>query len=401
MRQVIFSAEYRPVDTGRLGATVDVESTNVRLFNNLHLNVWDCGGQDSYMDNYLFSSAANTFTNVAICVYVFDTKSEEWDKDVEYFESVLDNLRQYSGTSNAESDDEDADGEAGTKKVDPDSLPGVCILINKMDLEDPSERARIEREKRDDLTKKVKARLGGKVMAFGTSIWDESLYKAWSAIIRTLIPNSQRLVAHLSRLCDKAHGAEAVLFERQTFLVVARSRPIPPRVKLDGQLKRPKRIHAEDWSVVGEEESSNPIDGTVGAWEESETDVGEKKRYEKISEMIRSFRHILNKRIESRWTSWQSNFANCSVAIDEFTSSTYCLILSNDKLAKADFLLGTMKAAQPHFEELSKGTVLLKCPICRTDSGIVYLGESSDDSHSNSNGTGALGLQLSHATIED
>lgn len=77
-------------------------------------------------------------------------------------------------------------------------------------------------------------------------------------------------------------------------MVVARSRPIPPRVNLDGQLKRPKLLHAEDWSVLGEEESSNPVDGSVGAWEESVTDVGEKKRYEKISEMIRSFRHVLN-----------------------------------------------------------------------------------------------------------
>lgn len=131
------------------------------------------------MDNYLFSSAANTFTNVAICVYVFDTKSEEWDKDIEYFESVLDSLRRYNCASDAESEEDDYPGDSGktTKKINPDSLPGVCILINKMDLEDPSERARIEREKRDDLIRRVKDRLGGKVMAFGTSIWDESLYK--------------------------------------------------------------------------------------------------------------------------------------------------------------------------------------------------------------------------------
>ena len=35
------------------------------------------------------------------------------------------------------------------------------------------------------------------VECFATSIWDETLYKAWSKIVHTLIPNMVRDVVHL------------------------------------------------------------------------------------------------------------------------------------------------------------------------------------------------------------
>lgn len=113
------------------------------------------------MDNYLATSGRqNTFKDVAILIYVFDVKSAEWDADVKFFESVLDGLNEFSGS------DED-----GGRK------PGVYVLINKMDLVDPNERARIEKEKTTDLLGRVKKLIGGRCRAFGTSIWDESLYK--------------------------------------------------------------------------------------------------------------------------------------------------------------------------------------------------------------------------------
>ena len=51
MRSIIF-ANYLARDTKHMFYTVDVDNSYVRLLGNLMLNLWDCGGQDMYMDNY-------------------------------------------------------------------------------------------------------------------------------------------------------------------------------------------------------------------------------------------------------------------------------------------------------------------------------------------------------------
>ena len=44
MRSIIF-ADYLARDTMRLSPTIDVEYSHVRFLGNLHLHLWDCGGQ--------------------------------------------------------------------------------------------------------------------------------------------------------------------------------------------------------------------------------------------------------------------------------------------------------------------------------------------------------------------
>lgn len=46
MRAVVFS-NYVAKDVRRLGATIDVEHSNIKFMGNLMLNLWDCGGYDS------------------------------------------------------------------------------------------------------------------------------------------------------------------------------------------------------------------------------------------------------------------------------------------------------------------------------------------------------------------
>jgi Ras-related GTP-binding protein A/B len=74
--------------------------------------LWDCGGQNAFVDNYLTAQKDTIFANVAVLIYVFDITSSEWDSDLRYFDEVLSALRENS--------------------VD----AGVWILINKMDLMD-------------------------------------------------------------------------------------------------------------------------------------------------------------------------------------------------------------------------------------------------------------------------
>ncbi|XP_027465010.1 ras-related GTP-binding protein B isoform X4 [Callorhinus ursinus] len=123
MRSIIF-ANYIARDTRRLGATIldrlhslqinsslstyslvdsvgntktfDVEHSHVRFLGNLVLNLWDCGGQDTFMENYFTSQRDNIFRNVEVLIYVFDVESRELEKDMHYYQSCLEAILQNS-----------------------------------------------------------------------------------------------------------------------------------------------------------------------------------------------------------------------------------------------------------------------------------------------------------------
>lgn len=56
---------------------------------------------------------------------------------------------------------------------------------------------------------------------FATSIWDETLYRAWSQIVYSLIPNVELLETQLNDFSTICAADEVVLFERATFLVIS------------------------------------------------------------------------------------------------------------------------------------------------------------------------------------
>ena len=68
MRSIIF-ANYIASDTRRLGATIEVEQSNVRFLDNLVLNIWDCGGQDAFMDTFFTTQADILFSHVQV-IYI-------------------------------------------------------------------------------------------------------------------------------------------------------------------------------------------------------------------------------------------------------------------------------------------------------------------------------------------
>jgi len=60
-----------------------------------------------------------------------------------------------------------------------------------------------------------------RVTCFRTSIWDETLYLAWSSIVYSLIPNVEGLEAKLTEFCGICEADEVVLFEKATFLAIS------------------------------------------------------------------------------------------------------------------------------------------------------------------------------------
>ncbi len=60
-----------------------------------------------------------------------------------------------------------------------------------------------------------------RITCFGTSIWDETLYRAWSQIVYSLIPNVKLLENQLNDFSNICGADEIVLFEKATFLVIS------------------------------------------------------------------------------------------------------------------------------------------------------------------------------------
>lgn len=168
------------------------------------------------MDNFLSSQREQIFCDVELLIYVFDVESRDIDRDMHYYQACLDAMM------------------ANSKDAK------IFVLIHKMDL--------IQREHRDEacwslsawfmpgfnlmhalllqvFNKKI-AELKAiseplQIVGFATSIWDETLYRAWSVIVYSLIPNISVLESALQEFCRLCRADEVVLFERTTFLVIS------------------------------------------------------------------------------------------------------------------------------------------------------------------------------------
>ncbi|KAF4085577.1 hypothetical protein AMELA_G00096690 [Ameiurus melas] len=280
MRSIIF-ANYIARDTRRLGATIDVEHSHVRFLGNLVLNLWDCGGQDTFMENYFTSQRDNIFRNVEVLIYVFDVESRELEKDMHYYQSCLEAILQNS----------------------PDAK--VFCLVHKMDLVQEDQRDLIFKEREEDLKRLSRPLL---CTCFRTSIWDETLYKAWSSIVYQLIPNVQQLESNLRNFAQIIEADEVLLFERATFLVISHY-----------QCKEQRDAH----------------------------------RFEKISNIIKQFKLSCSK-LAASFQSMEVRNSNFAAFIDVFTSNTYVMVIMSDPSIPSAATLINIRNARKHFEKLER-----------------------------------------------
>lgn len=277
MRSIIFS-NYSAFDTRRLGATIDVEHSNLRFLNNMTLNLWDCGGQDIFIENFLNNSenensSNNIFSKCEVLIHVFDVESKEVTKDIEIFQRVLKNLYEYSPQVR------------------------IFILLHKMDL--------IQSNKRQELftimfekLQETASPFNFKLTGFATSIWDESLYKAWSSIVCSLIPNISSYQENLVKFNKIIHAREIILFEKTTFLVVSSTN-----------------------SLMGDnKEQLDP------------------KRFEKISNIIKTYKQSVNK-VRSNFSNLTLSGVHSSIYLDALTENIYIMVIMPKKQYDTDILV--------------------------------------------------------------
>ncbi|KHC65944.1 small GTP-binding protein domain [Candida albicans P75010] len=307
MRSIIFS-NYSALDTRRLGATIDVELSHLRFLGNMTLNLWDCGGQTVFMDNYFTNQKDHIFKMVQVLIHVFDVESKSINKDIEIFIKSLTNLQQYS---------------PGAK---------VFVLLHKMDLVQIDKRQELFEIMMEKL-QKISNPYHFKLIGFPTSIWDESLYKAWSQIVCSLIPNINLFNNNLIEFNSILDAEEIILFEKTTFLVISSTA-----------------------SIQQQQQQQKSIDND----QDSQVEELDPKRFEKISNIIKTYKQSITK--------LRTNFKNLIIRgsngtnfyIDIITDNMFIMIVLKDKKDTQNMIqqheelliLDNIKAARRWFEKI-------------------------------------------------
>lgn len=292
MRSIIF-ANYGAKDTRWLHPTNQVEHSSFRFMGNLMLSLWDCGGQDVFMENYFESQKDHIFRNAMILIYVLSVSSLQTDmsaaasaegqKEMAYFKNTIDSLRQMSPNAK------------------------VYVLVHKSDLIPPHERNNIFNRTSDQL--KTIAH-GLTTECFLTSIWDETLYRAWSRIVHSMMPNMDRLEKELAFIADTIDADEVVLFEKFTFLVIANA---------------------------------------------SRKNITDALRFEKISNIVKQFKLGAN-REHNTFNSLDLRTTSFRAYMDQFTPNTFILVVTSKPDIQPAATTCNVSAARAHFLKLTKDT---------------------------------------------
>jgi len=171
-----------------------------------------------------------------------------------------------------------------------------------MDLvQDPIERQKVFEERQAVVLSRS---AGLKARCFGTSIWDETLYKAWSAIVYSLIPDMEVLEGHLNELCSACDADEVVLFEHATFLVISHAT---------------RKVH------------------------------GDVHRFEKISNIIKQFKLSCGKSM-AQFRAMEVKNSNFTAYIDVFTPNTYIMVIVSEPEIHPAVIHHNLKNALTNFD---------------------------------------------------
>jgi Ras-related GTP-binding protein A/B len=338
--------------TPHRGATIDIDLSHVKFLGNLTLNLWDCGGQEAFMENYLSQQRAHVFSNVGVLIYVFDIESRDVERDLATYVNIISALVQYSREAK------------------------VFVLIHKMDLIQPmtredvfDHRAALVRRKTAEAVAIVHKQqktepppppqqqlaatatattpttvgagdLSINLQLFATSIWDQSLYKAWASIIHDLVPNLAVIETQLASLGLAIDADEILLFERTSFLVVSR------------------------WTSA--EGERNPYGD----------------RFERMSNILKSWKHTCSKytgtpRNAEQFSSFEYRMgATFSMFAAKFTTNTYILVCMPPGEARFNSAKLNVAAARPWFKFLD-GPVVPPAATAGAGAGAGAVGSAS------------------------
>lgn len=152
----------------------------------------------------------------------------------------------------------------------------------------------------------TKPEFKSKTNCLKTSIWDETLYKAWSNIVAIMLPNRNQLHQSLKQICTALNANEVVLFEKSTFLVIS-------------------NYDAAEHADI--------------------------HRFEKISNIIKQFKLSCIK-TNYQFVSMVVENEKFTAMIDEFTSGTYIMVITSDHDIEQEAVSLNIKASREYFESI-------------------------------------------------
>lgn len=156
------------------------------------------------------------------------------------------------------------------------------------------------------------------VTCYATSIWDESLFYAWSKIVCSMLGNENILKHELSKLCVLCNSDEITLFEGATLLFVANATK--------------KDLTKDDY------------------------------RFERIANIIKGFK-LKCSRSKSLLLQTIISNDNFNAYIGPFTKTTWILIIKSYKNIEMDAIMININKSKPIFEKLLTATVNNKTNI--------------------------------------
>eukprot|EP01048_Picozoa_sp_COSAG05_P006450 COSAG05_NODE_418_length_10011_cov_18.784100_4_plen_264_part_00 len=244
------------------------------------------------MLSYFESQKDHIFRHVHVLIYVFDIESSlrangsQDSKDSEYFVSCLKALQEHSQDVK------------------------IFCLVHKMDLVPDAERATIFQQQEAAL-QLLALPYASEISCFATSIWDASLYRAWSKMVHSLIPNVLALESQLRSFSQICHADEVVLFERATFLVICHASTGQPQTYADPH------------------------------------------RFEKISNIIKQFKLSCSKS-QVQFEKMEVQNSRFTAFIDVFTSNTYLMAILSPSAGAVEpaVPLLNIALARQHFEQI-------------------------------------------------
>jgi len=171
-----------------------------------------------------------------------------------------------------------------------------------MDLLNPDQGQKIYKRRESELSDVARPL---QVTFFTTSIWDETLYLAWSSIVYSLIPNVKSLESQLKKFSQVCGASEVVLFERSSFLVISYA-------------------------------NTQPHDDA--------------HRFEKISNIIKQFKLSCSK-AQANLQHMEIRNSNFAAFISLLTTNTYLMVITSDPTIQSPAIDINVDAARPHFEK--------------------------------------------------
>lgn len=338
MRSIIFE-NYLPRDTLRLGITISMDESRVHILRNLFLNLLDGGGQQKYVLKYLTKQQEYVFRNVAVMLFVFDicSFSEQepdgtkvvgsqsagnWTKNdmLQYFRNSMSLICQHSPHAK------------------------VFVLLHKIDLIHESLRQKIFQERKADILQAVQNVHAGdgdggdesssvvsNIQFFCTSMWTDSLFRAFSSVVRSLIPNRVKLTQVIQSVGIACRAAEVALYERSTFLCL-------------GHVTRctePDHPHTDD------PHKAQPGDGNERSSFEFRPSEGE-LRTTQVSEMVKHFKlSCMNN--TTTLDGFTIETANFTAILSTFTEYVHILVVCDDPSISVELHRINIDAARNRF----------------------------------------------------